>query len=236
MTVNSEFTTAPMKPLALISLLLFAACTTVTGPATEPNDREWNLITADYAWLESVRKAQPQPQPGMSRKQQIEVALEAHRKIKPTLDTFTTKLDEYYMRTHDPRAAQLMAREKIIVGDEYITLLSRYDAALEHYRAALALDPTSPDAQARIALAQSRRFVPMNNFAAVKADMKEDEVRRLLGLPREDWIKQVVQNNRVYSVWIYPKEDGGAAAVYFDNGVVYHTNWNAAAPAAAQSK
>jgi len=60
--------------------------------------------------------------------------------------------------------------------------------------------------------------------------MKEDQVRQFIGLPREDWIKQVVQNGRVYSVWIYPKEDGGAAAVYFDNSVVYHTNWNAAAP------
>src|SRR5688500_19997699 len=54
----------------------------------------------------------------------------------------------------------------------------------------------------------------------VKAGMKEDEVRRAVGLPREDWIKQVVQNNRVYSVWIYPKADGGASAIYFDNGVV----------------
>ena len=63
-----------------------------------------------------------------------------------------------------------------------------------------------------------------------KYRMKEEEVRRLVGLPREDWIKQVVQNSRVYSVWIYPKADGGASAIYFDNGVVYHTNWNAAAP------
>jgi hypothetical protein len=45
-----------------------------------------------------------------------------------------------------------------------------------------------------------------------------------------------VQNNRVYSVWIYPKEDGGASAIYFDNGVVYHTNWNAAAPPASQTQ
>ena len=75
----------------------------------------------------------------------------------------------------------------------------------------------------------------MASFAAVKNGMKEDDVRRMVGLPREDWIKQVVQNNRVYSVWIYPKEDGGASAIYFDNGVVYHTNWNAAAPPAAAS-
>jgi tetratricopeptide (TPR) repeat protein len=224
------------RRLTLLLALLLAACTTVAPPPTQPNDREWNLISADYAWLESMRKAQAVAPAGSSRKQQIEAALESHRKIKPTLDAFITKVDEYYNRTHDPRAAQVIAREKIIVGDEYITLLSRYDSALEQYRAALAIDPNNPDAQKRIELAQARRFVSMNAFAAIKTNMKEDEVRRSLGLPREDWIKQVVQNNRLYSVWIYPKEDGGAAAVYFDNGVVYHTNWNAAAPAAAQTK
>ena len=69
-----------------------------------------------------------------------------------------------------------------------------------------------------------------------KSIFRQYDVRGLVGLPREDWIKQVVQNSRVYSVWIYPREDGGAAAVYFDNGVVYHTNWNAAAPPASQAQ
>jgi tetratricopeptide (TPR) repeat protein len=224
------------RRLTALLILLLAACSTVAPPPTTPNDREWNLISADYAWLESMRKAQVVAPAGSSRKQQIEAALESHRKVKSTLDAFITKVDEYYNRTHDPRAAQVIAREKIIVGDEYITLLSRYDSALEQYRAALAVDPNNPDAQKRIEMAQSRRFVSMNAFAGIKVGVKEDDVRRSLGLPREDWIKQVVQNNRVYSVWIYPKEDGGAAAVYFDNGVVYHTNWNAAAPAAAQTK
>ncbi len=85
----------------------------------------------------------------------------------------------------------------------------------------------------RIVNAEQRRFVSMNAFAGVKTGMSEADVRKLVGLPREDWIKQVVQNRRVYSVWIYPKADGGASAIYFDNGVVYHTNWNAAAPPAA---
>ena len=108
----------------------------------------------------------------------------------------------------------------------------RYDKAIALYREALEFDPASADATARIALAEQRRYVNMTSFAAVKTGMKEEDVRRLVGVPREDWIKQVVQNKRVYSVWIYPKADGGASAVYFDNGIVYHTNWNAAAPPA----
>ena len=217
--------------LLLHLLLLLAACAPA-GPPNRPNDREWSLLTADYQWIEGLR-ASAKPVPGgASRKEQIEVALENQRKIEPIYNTFVDKLSEYHERTGDPRAAKLLAREKIILGDEYMNVLSRYERALDLYRRALELDPGNSDALARIALAERRRYVVMESFAAVKKGMKEDEVRRLVGSPREDWIRQVVQNNRVYSVWIYPKADGGASAVYFDNGVVYHTNWNAAVRAA----
>ena len=216
----------------VLALLFLAAC--ATGPSTQPNDREWGQIMSDYSWIESVRKAQPAPPPTAPRKQMIEAALETQRKLEPNYAAFIDKVKEYFDRTHDPRASKLLAREKILMGDEYMNLLSRYDKALEFYRAAVQLDPMNAEANQRVATAESRRYVSINAFAGVHSGMKEDDVRNLVGLPREDWIKQVVQNGRVYSVWIYPKADGGASAVYFDNGVVYHTNWNAAAPPAAR--
>ncbi len=185
---------------------------------------------ADYQWILTLRDAQKKPAPGATRKEQIEVLLENHKKLEPTYVLFIDKVREYQERTSDPRAATLLAREKIILGDEYVNILARYDKGIALYREALAFEPANADALARIAAAEARRYVPMSAFAAVKQGMKETEVRKLVGLPREDWIKQVVQKNRVYSVWIYPKADGGASAIYFDNGVVYHTNWNAAAP------
>lgn len=222
-----------MRKFALFSLLTLAACAVApSGPPTEPNDREWSLIMADYQWIQTLRQAQKQPAAAATRKEQIETILENHKKIEPTYVAFIDKTREYHDRTGDPRAGSLLAREKIILGDEYMGVLARYDKAIALYREALELDPASADAKARIGLAEQRRYVNMTAFAAVKTGMKEDDVRRLVGVPREDWIKQVVQNKRVYSVWIYPKADGGASAVYFDNGVVYHTNWNAAAPPA----
>jgi tetratricopeptide (TPR) repeat protein len=213
----------------LFILFLFASCVSST-PTKVPNDHEWSLIDADYQWLQTLRKAQPAPPPNATRKQQIETLLVNHTKIEPTYIAFTDKLDEYYKRTADPRAAAMFAREKIALGDEYMGVLSRYDRAIELYREALRYEPQNPDALRKIGEAEQRRFVSMTAFAMVKTAMKEDEVQKMVGMPREDWIKQVVQNNRVYSVWIYPKSDGGASAIYFDNGVVYHTNWNAAAP------
>jgi tetratricopeptide (TPR) repeat protein len=227
-----------MKKLLLAIALFATACASAPTISTKPNDKEWNLISADQQWLETLRKAQPQPSPSASRKQQIELVLDNTKKIEEPYNAFMKKVTEYYERTGDPRAAQALAREKILLGDQYMNVLSRYDRALEQYRQALQFDPSNADARTKIASAEKRRYVSMASFANVKSGMKEEEVRKLVGLPREDWIKQVVQNTRVYAVWIYPKEDGGASAVYFDNGVVYHTNWNAAAPpaAAAQTK
>lgn len=222
-----------MRNLILsLSLLSLFACVAPSGPATTPNDREWALLMADYQWIQTLREAQKKPAAAASRKEQIEVLLENHKKLEPAYVAFVDKTREYFDRTADPRAGALLAREKIILGDEYMGVLARYDKAIALYREALELDPASPDAKARIELAEQRRYVNMTSFAAVKTGMKEEDVKRLVGVPREDWIKQVVQNKRVYSVWIYPKADGGASAVYFDNGVVYHTNWNAAAPPA----
>ena len=220
------------KLLFLLPAFFLSSCIS-SAPPTQPNDREWNVLAADYTSIDALRKAQPVAPAGSSRKMMLEAAVESHRMLEMAYLPFMDKLKAYYDRTSDRRAAAVLAREKILMGDEYLQLLSRYDRALEMYRAAQQLDPSSEAARERIALAESRRFLSMSLFAIVKTGMKEEEVRLLAGLPREDWIKQVVQNNRVYSVWIYPKEDGGASAIYFDNGVVYHTNWNAAAPPAA---
>ena len=56
-------------------LLLFAvvfARSSSAASSTKPNDREWGLLTADYQWLETLRKAQGQP-PAANSKQAADV-------------------------------------------------------------------------------------------------------------------------------------------------------------------
>lgn len=224
----------PRRAILLVAFFVFACAP--AGPPVQPNDREWSLLTADYQWIQTLRTAQKQAPADAPRRQQIEILLDNYKKLEPTYGNFIDKMSEYWHRTNDSRAAQILAAEKIRLGDDYMNILSRYDKAIELYRAALEYEPSNAIATQRVQIAEQRRYVSMNAFAGVKSGMKEADVRRLVGLPREDWIKQVVQNNRVFSVWIYPKADGGASAVYFDNGVVYHTNWNAAAPPAAAAR
>ncbi len=224
-----------MRPaLALPLVLLLAACaTTAPGLPTQPNAAEWAALQAEYDAIQSLRAALPQPQAAATRREMIEVHLANQKQLEPRVEAFLGRAREYLDRTGDARAARLIANEWIRVGDSYMNVLARYERAIDLYRRAAQIDPSNSAVQARIDLAERRRFVSMDDFAGIRSGMREAEVERKIGIPREDWIKHLREGNRLFSVWIYPRSDGGAAAVYFENGVVYHTNWNAAAPGPA---
>ncbi len=200
-------------------------------------DEEWGEIESDYDWLQTLRNASRVPGPAASRKERIEAWLANERKLEPVYGRFIERLEGYYTRTADPRAASLFATEKIRLGDSYMNILSRYDRAANMYNAALRIDPDNQDARDKLELAEKLRFVDAERFERVANGMGEEDVEIILGLPREDWIRQKIEPGHVYSVWIYPRSDGGAAAVYFDGGVVYHRNWDAApAPRPVEEK
>src|SRR4029078_2174316 len=120
-------------------LIILAACAT-PGPSTRPNEKEWALLTADYQWIQTLRAAQKTPPAGATRKQEIETTLDNIRKLEPTYEAFTDKVSEYYGRAADPRAAALLANEKIFIGDQFMNVLSRYDKAIGYYKDALQID------------------------------------------------------------------------------------------------
>lgn len=214
-------------PALLMLVVLISACATSGGPAPS-EEREWSALEKDYQWIETLRRSAPAPDPTAPRKAQIEAMLDSHRKIDPVLVPFLERLRAYYDRTGDQRAAAIWAHEKSMIGDQYMDVLSRFDRAIEMYRAALEVDPANREILDRLAIAEARQFVDPVAFDEVEEGMIEADVQDILGLPREDWIKHQTRNNRLYSVWIYPKEDGGAAAIYFERGMVYHKNWDAA--------
>ena len=109
------------KSLTLVLLLLTVACAT-PGPPTQPNDREWGQLSADYQWLDNLRNAQPQPPANASRKQQIELMLANLQKIEPVYISVQGQ-GPRVLRAHPrPPRGQVMAREKIILGDQYLSV------------------------------------------------------------------------------------------------------------------
>src|SRR4051794_38220385 len=100
---------------------------------------------ADYQWIQNLRSAPALPATA-TRKQEIESTLDTLRKMQPMYHTFSNKPTEYQTRTHDPRATSLLAREKILLGDTYLNVLSRYDMAITRYQEALQIDPANTDA------------------------------------------------------------------------------------------
>lgn len=222
-----------MRPIALLVALALLFPTSVFAQ----QDEGWATIEADYAWLQTLRNANRVPGPTASRKERIESWLANERKIEPVYGRFIERLEAYYTQSGDPRAATLFAREKIRLGDSYMNILSRYDRAVSMYRSALYVDPDNEEAKQKLALAESRRFVDAERFDRIDNGMSESDVEQIIGLPRVDWIRQKIEPGHVYTVWIYPRHDGGAAAVYFDGGVVYHRNWDASpAPMTVEEK
>ncbi|MGH9458869.1 MAG: tetratricopeptide repeat protein [Thermoanaerobaculia bacterium] len=216
-----------MRKFLIPLLALTLAC--ATAPRPDP-EAEWAELSRDYRSLVAMRQSLPRPPARMARREQIELLLANEEKTAAVAEPLLGRIRGYFERTGDPRAGKLLAVEYVRLGDAYMNVLARYERAIELYRAALAADPSSDEVRKRIALAESRRFVSMDAFARIRDGMSERDVEAALGIPREDWIKHVRQDRHLYSVWIYPRADDGAAAVYFDNGIVYHTNWNAAAP------
>lgn len=214
--------------VGLIALILIVACSsTSTGrhSSASPTGR-WERLRAQWESIEAIRASNPVPE--SNRRRQIEALVKRQRRLEPIYVSFITELRRYVEETSDQRAASMYARERMLMGDEYADYLARYDRAIEMYRNALEVDPENRALREKIAAARERQFVSQSKFHRVQPGMDEETIAELIGYPRVDWVRETVRNGRTYSVWIYPREDGGAAAVYFDDGVVYYKNWDAA--------
>ena len=71
------------------------------------------------------------------------------------------------------------------------------------------------------------RFINQERFDLVKNNMTMDEVKEIAGVPYYQNIQ--LDEKRGVETWLYRKEDGGAAAIYFktNNGKTYNKKWDA---------
>ena len=154
-------------------------------------------------------------------------------------DNFNNKLYEYLnadpmYEGEEPTERQLAAialksGEDLLIAQEHIEKGGNYRRAIEIYETALQLDPGNADLQAALERAQEMRYMTEERLAQVKKRMSPDEVRALLGPVNLNFIRDYEDRN--VTAWFYPREDGGAAAVFFekkgDREQVYNVDWDA---------
>jgi hypothetical protein len=135
------------------------------------------------------------------------------------------------------QAIRLKSDEDLEVGAEWIERGGDYRRAIEIYEMQRRLDPGYERLAQALAEARAMRFVTAERFARVDRGMTRADVRAALGPVNLRMIRSFPE--RGVEAWLYPKQGGGTAAVFFRRDpsrralVVYNTNFDLRAPPAA---
>ncbi|NOZ77923.1 MAG: hypothetical protein GXP48_01840 [Acidobacteria bacterium] len=79
----------------------------------------------------------------------------------------------------------------------------------------------------KMTLYDQMQFITKDRFDAVKKGMSEEEVSKTAGYP----YYMNKKHEKGVDFWLYPRRDGGAAAIYFNrHHKVYSKRWNAVKP------
>ena len=111
------------------------------------------------------------------------------------------------------RAIGMKIKEDLLLAQEWIDRGGDYKRAISILEGLQPLAPDNEDLNAALANAREMRFMTAERFAQVKKGMSEEQVRSLLGPVNLRNVKTYPERNVV--LWLYPREDGSAAGVYF---------------------
>jgi len=132
-------------------------------------------------------------------------------------------------------AIRFNSDEALANAREYIFRAGQWRQAIDIYRRALNVDPEYEALQEAIEYAEAMRLMTEDRFARVEKKMTQKEVRTVLGPPTLSNIREFPERNVVG--WFFPKENGGAAGVYFretkkgnENWQVYNADFSAIEP------
>ena len=147
-------------------------------------------------------------------------------------DFLNTALNEFPEAPETKSGLDIYSMEAIIVAEDMVAKAGDYAKAIDHLYAADSLYnqvglQAYPGLEEKLAWLNDWRFITQERYDTVKKGMTKDEVKVLAGVPYYQNIQ--TDTKRGVETWLYRKEDGGAAAIYFKikGEKVYNKNWDA---------
>jgi len=149
-------------------------------------------------------------------------------------DFLTTALNDFPQAPETAKGLEIYAKEAMYTAEDAIKKAGDYKKATEilqtakGYYESIGLPPYQPlvDAMANF---DEMRYITQERFDAVKKGMTEDEVAEVAGVPY--YRNKKKDEKRGIEYWLYPRREGGAAAIYFNKKKkVYHKNFDAVKP------
>ncbi len=153
-------------------------------------------------------------------------------------DFLTVALNEFPEAPETAQGLEIYAKEAIFNADDVIAKSGDYKKAIEivqtakNYYESIGLDPL-PELAEKMAAYDEMRFITRERFDQIKKGMTMDEVAAVAGVPY--YMNKKKDEKRGIEYWLYPKREGGAAAVYFNKkGKVYSLKFDAVKPKVAE--
>jgi tetratricopeptide (TPR) repeat protein len=125
------------------------------------------------------------------------------------------------------KAVRLFVDESIALAKDRVREEGRYDQAAEVLQQALRHDPTNAALKMELEKVRAFQRLARDRFDRVRDGMTMPAVRELCGVPSDAAVQERTEKNRTLTAWLFPREDGNWAAVFFQDGRVYDKAWDA---------
>ena len=161
----------------------------------------------------------------------------AYDELQEKLAAFLTgALNDHPDAPQTAEGLKVYSEEAIYTAEDAVNKAGDYKKALDILQTAktyydtVGIQPYQPLVD-KMAEFEDMRFLTKERFDLVKKGMSEDEVAKVAGPPY--YLNK--KHERGIDFWLYPRREGGAAAIYFNKRhKVYNKNFDAVKPKVAK--
>jgi hypothetical protein len=205
----------------------------------EESRAETETVEAEIAEIEAVAEGKRSEEQKtrleelVTRRDQLATARETtYEDLQTRLQEFLNlALNELPQAEETVQGLEIYAQEAILGAQEMVEAAGQYSKAIQRLNDAKTYfdaisKPVYQPLLDKIAELDEMQFITQERFDQVTKGMTEDEVKAVAGVPYHKNIREDPERGVVF--WIYPKREGGAAAIYFNKkDRVYEKNFDA---------